>query len=121
MIFRRLKLSFLRAGQGLKTGWKQEYNLRVFTFITGLVFLGILGLRPSALEDTILILTISVMISLELLNSQIERFLDLVSPQKSYLVKDIKDLSAGAVLISAMGSLVIGVIIFFPYLIKLFR
>ena len=118
---RRLFLSFQRAWRGLKTGWQQEYNLKVFTLFAVLVIAGIFFFRVSLCQAMFLILSIAVMFSLELLNSQIERFLDLVVPQRSRLVKEIKDLSAGAVLISAVGVAIIGLMIFIPYLLKLFR
>ncbi len=120
-MLKRIVFSFSRAWQGLKTGWCREYSLKVFALIAGLVVIGILVLHTSRLESAILILTISVMFSLELLNSQIERFLDLVSPQKSQLVKEIKDLSAGAVLVVAMGAVIIGFLIFLPHLVALLR
>ncbi len=121
MIGLRLFRSFRRAWWGLKIGWQQEYNLRVFTLFAVLVIAGIFFFRVSLCQTMFLILSISVMFSLELLNSQIERFLDLVVPRRSRLVKEIKDLSAGAVLISAVGVFIIGLIIFIPYFIRLFH
>ena len=121
MMLKRLAASFRHAWAGLKTGWRREYNLKVFTFISVGVIAAMIGLRVSPLEDSILVLTMSVMFSLELLNSQIEKFLDIVSPQKNYLVKYIKDLSAGAVLVSAVGAVIVGLLIFLPYLLKLIK
>ena len=63
-----------------------------------------------------LILTILVVLSLELINSQIEKFLDLIQPEHHPRVKIIKDFSAGAVLLSAIGSVVIGLLIFWPHI-----
>lgn len=121
MMGQRLFLSLRRAWWGLKIGWQQEYNLRVFTLFAILVVGGIFFFHVNREQSLLLVLSISVMFSLELLNSQIERFLDLVVPRRSRLVKEIKDLSAGAVLVSALGVLVIGLIIFLPYFIRLFR
>ena len=120
-MWERLRASFRHAWKGLKTGWQREYNLRVFTLVSLGVVGAMVGFKTSFLENAVLVLTMSVMLSLELLNSQIEKFLDIVSPQKNYLVKYVKDLSAGAVLVSAVGAVVIGVLIFFPYLLKYFQ
>jgi len=107
----RLKTAFL----GIKVAFKAERNFRI-QFSIGVVvifFMIILGLKP--IEKSILLLTILVVLSLELINSQIEKFLDLIQPELHVKVKVIKDFSAGAVLISAIGSVVIGILIFYPY------
>ncbi len=116
---RRLAASFRRAWRGLKQGWSQEHNLRIFTWAAVLVILAMIVLRTSRLENALLVLTMVAMFGLELLNSQIERFLDLVTPQPEERVKKIKDLSAGAVLVGAAGAVVISLLIFLPYLLRL--
>ena len=116
----RLFLSFQRAWRGMKVGWQEEYNLKVFTLFTVFIVLGIFFFHVSLDQAMLLILSITIMFSLELLNSQIERFLDLVMPRRSRLVKEIKDLSAGAVLIAAIGVSIIGLMVFIPCLVKLF-
>jgi diacylglycerol kinase len=60
-----------------------------------------------------------VVLSLELINSQVERILDLVQPEDHPRVKTIKDFSASAVLLSVIGSVVVGIIIFWPHIIAL--
>ncbi len=113
----RLKIAFF----GLKAAFKEERNFRI-QFLIGIAvvfFMVILGLNP--LEKSILILTILVVLSLELINSQIEKFLDLIQPELHVKVKIIKDFSAGAVLISALGSIVIGILIFYPYMINFIK
>ena len=54
----------------------------------------------------------------EILNTAFEHLCDVVSPQMSHSVKRAKDVAAGAVLIAAAGALVIGGLIFLPYLTK---
>lgn len=104
---------------GIKSTLKKERNFRIqFLIATVVIFLMVvLGLNP--IEKSILFLTISVVLSLELINSQIEKFLDLIEPEIRPKVRTIKDLSAGAVLFSVLGSIVIGFLIFLPYIIKL--
>lgn len=73
----------------------------------------ILGL--SIQDKEILIITITIVLVVELLNSQIEKFLDIIQPNFDDRVKIIKDISAGAVLISIIGAVIIGILIFYPY------
>ncbi|MCX6722618.1 MAG: diacylglycerol kinase [Candidatus Staskawiczbacteria bacterium] len=74
----------------------------------------IYGLKCAFKEETIL-----VVLSLELINSQIEKFLDIIQPEHHPRVKIIKDFSAGAVLISVIGSIIIGFLIFWPHIIEI--
>jgi len=104
---------------GLKSAFKEEKNFKV-QFLIGVIvifFMIFFGLNP--IEDSILLLTIIVVLSLELINSQIEKFLDIIHPEHHPRVKIIKDYSAGAVLLSAIGSVIIGILIFWPYIINL--
>lgn len=99
---------------GLSHALEHEQNFRlhillgIVVVITGFVF-GI-----SALEWIVLILTIGFVLVCELINTLIENILDLLLPDYSEDVKSIKDLSAGFVLISAIVSVLVGIIIFVP-------
>lgn len=104
---------------GLKSAFKEERNFRIQFVIATIVVILMIVLGLSYIEKSIVLLTILVVLSLELINSQIEKFLDLIQPDHHPRVKIIKDFSAGAVLISALGSIVIGVLIFLPYIIAL--
>jgi len=101
---------------GLTSAFKEEKNFRMQFSIGVMVifFMIVFGLNP--IEDCILLLTILVVLSLELINSQIEKFLDIIHPEHHPRVKIIKDFSAGAVLLSAIGSIIIGILIFLPHL-----
>ena len=70
------------------------------------------------MEWIAVILCIGMVIGAELFNSAIERIVDLVSPQRHPLAGQIKDIAAGAVLICALTALIIGLIIFIPYLTR---
>lgn len=104
---------------GIKSALEKERNFRIMFLMAVMVIIlmMVLGLNP--IEESILLLTILVVLGLELINSQIEKFLDLVQPGLRPSVKIIKDLSAGAVLFSALGSIVIGILIFLPHIINL--
>ena len=78
-------------------------------------------LKISEVEFCIIILTISSVWCAEAMNSAVERAIDLITLDKKPLAKASKDLAAGAVLISAIGSVFIGIIIFLPKFIALFH
>ncbi len=74
----------------------------------------ILGLHLQ--EKIIVIFFITLILTLELINSQIEKILNILQPNYDPRVKTIKDVSAAAVLIACLGSAIIGFLIFLPYL-----
>jgi diacylglycerol kinase len=103
---------------GIFTVFKEEKNFRIqFVAAIFVIFLMIF-LQLNAIESSILVLTILTVLALELINSQIEKFLDLIQPELHVKVKRIKDFSAGAVLISVIGSVIIGVLIFLPHILN---
>ncbi len=74
-------------------------------------------LEVTLIEGSVIFLTITIVLSLELLNTQVERTLDIIQPRTDARVRMIKDVSAAAVLIASVGSVLIGLLIFLPYLI----
>ncbi|MBE2934279.1 diacylglycerol kinase family protein [Anoxybacillus flavithermus] len=68
--------------------------------------------RVSKMEWLVLLITIGIVISLEIVNSAIERAVDLVTDEYRPLAKEAKDLAAGAVLVFAFLSIIIGISIF---------
>jgi undecaprenol kinase len=113
---RRLELhrSFGFAIAGILTGLKQERNIRIHSSVSIIVI--VLGIIYSldALEWLFILIAIGGMLSLELLNSAIERVVDLVTEDYHPLAKQAKDMAAGAVLLYAILSVVIGFIVFLP-------
>ena len=107
---------FSFAFQGLQTAYKEEKSFRIELFIALLVVILSVILRISSLEWILVIIAMAMVLSLELLNSRIEKMMDILHPEIHDRVKIIKDISAAAVLIVSMMALVIGLIIFIPYL-----
>lgn len=108
-------ISFYHAYQGVKYSLITQPNFRVhFLLAFTSLFLGVLVNLTSA-EWLVLILTIFVVIITEMINTSIESVVDLISKEESLLARVAKDTSAGAVLIAAVGSLVIGAVIFIPH------
>lgn len=75
-----------------------------------------LWLRISAFEFCVILLCIGAILSAEAFNSVVERMADFQSRELHPEIKNIKDIAAGAVLIVAIVSLVIGLVIFVPRL-----
>ncbi len=107
--------SFRYAVNGLRLLLRHEHNSRVHLGAAIMVIaLGSIR-RVTACEWRWLILAILLVWTAEAFNSAIEWLCDLVSPGFHPLVKRIKDVAAGAVLMSSIGAAAIGVTVFWPY------
>lgn len=100
--------------EGLKFAFIEGRNFKIQIGFAGLT--GVLGfvLQITSGEWLTLILIIILVLILELVNTAIETVVDMVSLKFHPLAKIAKDVTAGAVLISAIGSILIGIIIFLP-------
>lgn len=105
--------SFRYALSGMKQA-AAEQNFRVDLVATILVLAVSFLTGLSALEWCIIILLIAGMLALEMVNSAIERVVDLATQDIHPLAKAAKDIAAGAVLVYALASVVIACIIFLP-------
>ena len=94
---------------------QQNFSLMILLGIGVIILGGIL--KISATEWLILILTIGIVLSLEVLNTVWEKTLDFLSDDISENIGHIKDMVAGAVLIACLVAIIIGLIIFLPKLI----
>ena len=111
--------SFIYALNGIKYGFKTQYNLRFHFLAVIVVFIFAYILDVSVTELAVLTLTCSLVISLELINTAIENLVDIYSGNEFLLpAKYAKDTAAGAVLIAATGAFVIGLLILVPHLIN---
>ncbi|MFR9165778.1 MAG: diacylglycerol kinase family protein [Dysgonomonas sp.] len=111
--------SFKYAFNGFKILLSEEHNARIHLVITVLVVIAGFLLGVSAAEWCLLVLCIGLVIAMEALNSSIENLSDFVSPGRNDKIKKVKDLAAFAVLICALASVVVGLIIFVPKVVKL--
>ncbi|MDO8599268.1 MAG: diacylglycerol kinase family protein [bacterium] len=95
---------------------EQNFRIQLIVFIVALTVASFLPIRPW--ELVALVLAGGAVLVLECINSAVERLLDLVQPRLHGYVREIKDIMAGAVLIASVGSLIIGVTIFLPYILR---
>ncbi|MFA5098211.1 MAG: diacylglycerol kinase family protein [Candidatus Margulisiibacteriota bacterium] len=107
------------AGRGLVYAFRTQRNLKIH-LATGAfaVILGVL-LQISFVEMMILVLVISSVVVLELLNTAMEEIVNLMMLTRKIRAMVAKDVAAGAVLVAAIASVVIGCYIFLPRLIVL--
>ena len=117
-IKKRLK-SFSYAFSGLKTAVKEEHNARIHLVATVAVLALSVFFNINRYEWVAVIFAIGFVFAMELLNSAIENTADFVSLEKHDSIRKIKDLSAAAVLVSAIAALIVGLIIFLPKIYKL--
>lgn len=109
--------SFAHAGRGILIFIKTTHNawIHVFVFIL-VIFLGFY-FKVTYFEWTMLIFSGGLVFVSEAFNTAIEIDMNLTSPQYHPYARDTKDVAAGAVLISAITALVVGILIFGHYLI----
>ncbi|MDA2936158.1 diacylglycerol kinase family protein [Patescibacteria group bacterium AH-259-L05] len=112
----RLIKRFLFAFHGFRAAWRIEQSFRIQVVLALIIVILGIVVRLSSLEWMFIIIAIGAVLSLELLNSMIEKVLDILHPEARERVKIIKDISAAAVLIAALMAIGIGLIVFIPYL-----
>ncbi|CAM3959518.1 diacylglycerol kinase family protein [Paenibacillus alkaliterrae] len=111
---RKLFRSYLVALSGISFAIRTQGHMRIHLF-AAIVACGLgwyVALKP--LEWAILLLTIAVVLSAEMINTAVEQAVNLASPDIHPVAKIAKDVAAGAVLIAATISAVIGLLIIGP-------
>ncbi|MBB4805825.1 diacylglycerol kinase (ATP) [Chryseobacterium defluvii] len=107
--------SFLNALRGvfLMAGSERNFKIELFVFFIN-VFL-IFYLKLSA-TDAILILIVSFgVLGAEIFNTAVEKLCDIVQPDFDRRIGFIKDISAGAVLLMAIASVIVGIVVYWKY------
>lgn len=117
------KTSFLEsvnhALDGISYTASHERNFKIELFMMVVVLIAGVYFRVSRAEWLILLLTISMVLALELINTAIERCVDLVTKDYHELAKCAKDIAAGAVFIMSIFAVCVGIIIFLPKIIEM--
>jgi len=98
---------------------KSQQNAWIHTAATVLVICAGICFRATTAEWCWLVLAVMAVWSAEALNTAFEFLADVASPEFHPLVQHAKDVAAGAVLISAAGAAIIGMIVFWPYVMKM--
>ncbi|MDG3582264.1 diacylglycerol kinase [Galbibacter pacificus] len=93
---------------------KTESSIQIQTVLAVLVTLAGFYFEISKTEWILQILTIALVISIEGLNTAVEKIADFIHPDHHYKIGFIKDIAAGAVFIAAISAIVVGCIIYIP-------
>jgi len=113
---RRLRKSFSCAIAGLIYCIKNEKNMKIHILATIIAVIVALVVKLNYTEWGLLILTIFMVLVAETINTAVEKTVDLVTTEYHPLAKTAKNLAAGAVLLAAIGSLLMAVVIFGPHI-----
>lgn len=111
---------FLYAIAGVFAAVRGERNMRIHLVAAAAAASLGAWFGLSACEWVAVVICCALVMSLECLNTAIEAAVDLASPEIHPLAKKAKDCAAGAVLIAAIGSAIVGCIIFVPKLLRFF-
>ncbi len=111
--------SFRFAFHGLKALLKEEHNARIHFIVAIFVVAAGILIKLHPYEWIAVIFAIGFVITTEILNTAVENLCDFISPERNEKIKNIKDLAAAGVLISAISAIIIGLIIFLPKIVAL--
>lgn len=116
----KLGNSFHNAIRGVIFLLKSEQNARVHLIISILAGIAAYIFEIPRIECAILFIAVILVFAIEIINTAIEKVFDVCHPGDHKLIKSVKDAMAGAVLISAIIAVVVGILIFLPHIKKLF-
>jgi diacylglycerol kinase len=106
------------AFRGLMYVLRSERNARIHLLVAFAVLLLGLVFNVSGTELAALFFAIIMVFLAEIANTAFEKTLDLIQPEYSEKVRVVKDMAAGAVLVAAVGAVLIGVMVFYPYVLE---
>ncbi|MBI2614048.1 MAG: diacylglycerol kinase family protein [Candidatus Levybacteria bacterium] len=122
MVYNRsLIKSFGYSLEGVWHALKNNRNLRITFFLASIVILVGLYFHVTSFEMVLLVIAILLVILSEMINTAIEEMVNLITFEHRKEAKIAKDVAAGMVLVAAVGSVIIGLLIFTPYILKLFK
>jgi diacylglycerol kinase len=107
--------------EGINYALNNDQNLVIHFIAALVVIIASIIFDISPFEMGILGLTILLVIASEMINSAIEKMVDLITKEHRMEAKIAKDVSSGMVLLIAIGSVIIGILVFTPYILRLFH
>lgn len=119
--YKKFKASFGYAWRGFTTLIKTEQNARFHLFVGTIVGISAIVLKISRIEKAVLFMAVVLVFAIEIMNTAIEKLLDIVHPDNHATIRYVKDAMAGAVLITASIAAVVGLLVFYPHFKLLFR
>jgi len=113
--FKRFGKSLTYAMRGLRLVARNEQSFRIQLIGAACIFVLLAVLPLATWEQVLLILLVAAVLVLEVINSIFERISDAMKPRLSPVVKEVKDMMAGAVLLTACTSVVVATMILWSY------
>ena len=109
------------AVSGFRYAFRHERNFRIECFVAmGVIVLSVL-FPLATWERVFLLFMIGWVLGAELINTIVERIVDMLKPRLHPYARVIKDIMASAVLLSSIIAFIIGVLIFSPHVVRLFE
>jgi len=113
--------SFGYAFEGVRHALKHNKNLRIH-FVAAFIVIGLsIFFHVNPYEKGILGVMILIVICAEMINTSLEEMVNLITNEHKRQAETAKDVAAGMVLVAAVGAVIIGFLIFTPYLLELFN
>ncbi len=120
MDFIKLIKSFKYAANGIYLAIREGQNMKIHLLMSCIGLLLSWWLKISRIELLFVISVIFFVISLETINTSIEKIVDEISLEKKPSLGAIKDMAAGAVLLGAILSVILGIFIFIPKILSMY-
>ena len=114
-----MRKSFKYAGHGVFIALRLCRNLKLHYFFSILALVAGFYFNITLIEFAVVLLVITMVITLEMMNTAIERVVDLLTEKRHILALIAKDVAAGAVLIASIIAFTVGALIFGPYILAI--
>lgn len=115
---RNFYASLRNAASGVVYALASQRNMKIHLLASLMVIAAGLFFGLNRIEWTLIILTITVVWATEILNTSLEELVDIISPQYDIRAGRVKNLSAGAVLVAALGAVLVGIMVFGPRILN---
>ncbi len=114
-----IQQSIAAAIRGVAYAFKNERNFRIEIFFAFFVLCALCIVHASLMQIAMVVIMIFLVLMIELMNTVIERVVDILKPRNHPYAGVIKDISASMVLVLSVGASIVGLIIFIPLFIQL--
>ncbi|HHY37232.1 MAG TPA: diacylglycerol kinase family protein [Firmicutes bacterium] len=111
--------SFSYALEGLRYAYRTQRNIRIHTAVAAATLAAAWAGKFSRGEIILLLLTITLVVGAELVNTAIEVTVDLITPEYNRLARVAKNVAAAAVLVTAGNAVLVGILLFGPRLLTI--
>ncbi|HYF82373.1 MAG TPA: diacylglycerol kinase family protein [Clostridia bacterium] len=113
---RRFFASLRYAAEGIAYCIKTQRNMRIHLVVAIIVLLSGILLKVVKTEFIMVLISISMVFICEIINTAVERAVDTATLEYHPIAKIAKDVAAGAVLVAALNSVIVGLLVFGKYL-----